>query len=322
MNERFSSNFAPHLEIMIKQKHNAGFSLKYMDQHLNDFDTFCKDCFPNKRTLDKELVETWIYQTESKSIQEIQKRFRTMVHLGNYMLSIGTDAYIAKNKLKRTKPAEPHIFTNAQLEEFFRCCDSFKQVKYPPYRHLVAAVIFRVIYCCGLRNSEACHIKCCDINLQDCTIKIYESKGHKNRIVYMSEDLKNLCLKYDSVMEKALPGRAYFFPSSRADHYNNTTVCKLFDTILKKTSFSEKTSKKPTCHGLRHTFAVNSMRQCIARGEDFDILIRYLSRYMGHSCPQNTMYYLHMAVNLVPEIRKMAKGYEDILNGVAYVEEY
>ena len=116
-------------------------------------------------------------------------------------------------------------------------------------------------------------------------------------------------------------GREFFFPSSRISYYNNTSICKLFDSILNKTSFNGKTSKKPTCHGLRHTFAVNSMRKSITDGENFD-MIRYLSRYMGHSCPQNTMYYLHMVVNLVPEIRKMAKGYEDILNGVAYVEEY
>ncbi|SEN68403.1 Phage integrase family protein [Mesobacillus persicus] len=141
-------------------------------------------------------------------------------------------------------------------------------------------------------------------------------------MVYMSADLTELCRKYDSIMETKNPGREYFFPSSRAANYNNTSVCRLFDNILRKTSFFEKTSKKPTCHGLRHTFAVNSMRKCIEDGENFNIMIRYLSRYMGHSCPQNTMYYLHMVVTLVPEIRKMAKGYEDILNGVAYVEEY
>jgi len=318
----FSSNFAHYMESMVREKRNAGFSLKYMDKHLDEFDCFCRNHFPDKYSLDKELVEAWVYQTESKSIQEIQKRFRTMMHLGNYLLPLGIGAYIAKTTLKKAKPEEPHIFTDAQLEEFFQFCDGFKAVKYPLYRHLVAPVMFRIIYCCGLRNSEACHLKRCDINLQDGIIKIYESKGHKNRVVYMSDDLIELCRKYDSAMMAMNPGSEYFFPSSRADCYNNTSVCKLFDSILKKTSYYGKTSKKPTCHGLRHTFAVNSMRKCIADGEDFDIMIRYLSRYMGHSCPQNTMYYLHMAVTLVPEIRKMARGYEDILNGVAYVEEY
>jgi integrase/recombinase XerD len=322
MTKEFSSNFAKYIEGMAKEKHNSGFSLKYMDKHLAEFDCFCMEHFPDKDSLDKELVEAWVYHTKSKSVQEIQKRFRTMMHLGNFMLPLGGVVYVAKNIFKRAKPEEPHIFTDVQLTEFFQLCDGFKAVKYPPYRHLVTSVMFRMIYCCGLRNSEACHLKCCDINPRDGTIKIYESKGHKNRVVYMSDDLTELCRKYDSTMVTMNPERVYFFPSSRKCYYNNTSVCKLFDNILNKASFYGKTSKKPTCHGLRHTFAVNSMRKCIAEGENFDIMIRYLSRYMGHSCPQNTMYYLHMAVNLVPEIRKMAKGYEDILNGVAYVEEY
>lgn len=279
--------------------------------------------FPDKVSLNKELVESWVYHTKLKSMQEMQKRFRTMIHLGNYMLPLKSGTYIAKNMIKSVKPKEPHIFTDVQLVEFFQLCDDFEAVKYPPYRHLVAPVIFRMIYCCGLRNSEACNLKCYDINLQDGTIKIYESKGHKSRMVYMSDDLINLCRNYNAIMNILNPKRKYFFPSARSDCYNNTSVCRLFDSILNKTSFYAKTSKKATCHGFRHTFAVNSMRKCISEEEeDFDIMIRYLSRYMGHSCPQNTMYYLHMVVTLVPEIRKMAKGYEEILNGVTYVEEY
>lgn len=322
MNGKFKSNFAQYIEGMKREKYNSGFSLKYMDKHLDEFDCFCKNYFPDKDLLDKELVEAWVYRTESKSIQELQKRFRTMMHLGSYMLPLRGETYIAKNKLKRAKTKEPHIFTDAQLEEFFRVCDSFKAVKFPPYRQLVTSVLFRLIYCCGLRNSEACNLKCSEINLKDGVIKILESKGHKNRVVYMSDDLTRLCRKYDSAIETMNPGREYFFPSTRSANYNNTSICRLFDSILKQTSFFMRTSKKPTCHGLRHTFAVNSMRKCIEDGENFDIMIRYLSRYMGHSSPQNTMYYLHMVVNLIPEIRRMAKGYEDILNGVAYVEEY
>lgn len=175
-----------------------------------------------------------------------------MKHLGEYMLSLGINSFIVKNNLKQVKSAEPHIFTDNQLKEFFKYCDSVIKLKYPPYRHLIAAVIFRVIYCCGLRNSEACYLKCCDINLNEGTIKIYNSKGFKDRIIYMSEDLKKLCYKYNLVIDRMIPNREYFFPSSKSAHYNNTSVCKLFDSIIKKTSFYGKTSKKPTCHGLRH----------------------------------------------------------------------
>ena len=143
MNKRFTSNFAQYMEGMVKEKHNSGFSLKYMDKHLAEFDCFCRNHFPDKDSLDKELVEAWVYHTKSKSVQEIQKRFRTMMHLGNYMLPLGAEAYIAKNTLKSTKPEEPHIFTDSQLEEFFQLCNGYKVVKYPPYRHLVTSDWFK-----------------------------------------------------------------------------------------------------------------------------------------------------------------------------------
>lgn len=128
MTKGFSSNFAKYMEGMAREKHNAGFSLKYMDKHLDEFDCFCRDHFPDKDSLDKDLVEAWVYHTESKSAQEIQKRFRTMMHLGNYMLPLGVGAYIAKNKLKIAKPEEPHIFTDAQLRSSFNSAMALKQL--------------------------------------------------------------------------------------------------------------------------------------------------------------------------------------------------
>jgi len=122
-------------------------------------------------------------------------------------------------------------------------------------------------------------------------------------------------------MEALLPGREYFFPSQHQKHFINSSICKIFNQVLTQTSFCGKTSKKPTCHGLRHTFAVNSMRQCIARGDNFDGYIQYLSKYMGHKDPQETMYYLHMAVNIIPELRDKAKGFEEAIGGVLYAEE-
>jgi len=152
-------------------------------------------------------------------------------------------------------------------------------------------------------------------------VKIIGSKGHKDRIVYLAPDLLELCGKYDAAMEIPLPGREYFFPSQHHKHFINTSICRLFDELLAKASFYGKTSKKPTCHGLRHTFAVNSMRQCIANDENFDSYIQYLCKYMGHKNPQETMYYPHMAVNIIPELREKAKEFDDVIGGVAHVEE-
>jgi len=42
---------------------------------------------------------------------------------------------------------------------------------------------------------------------------------------------------------------------------------------------------------------------------------------MGHKNPQETMYYLHVATNIIPVLKEKAKGFEDIIGGVLYAEE-
>jgi integrase len=315
------SHFAQHLAEMIEVKRNSGFSLCYMDAHITEFDTFCCDNFPEKHQLDQELAESWIYDTVSKSRRELDRRIRTMRHLANHLISLGISAHLCPIRIRIPKSPAPHIFTDEQLAEFFRACDSFELVAFPRYRHILFPTMFRMIYCCGLRNSEACNLKRGDINLNKGTIIVNGSKGHKDRVVYLASDLLELCEKYDAAMEHLLPGREYFFPSHHNKHFVNTSLCRIFNEILAKCSFYGKTSKKPTCHGLRHTFAVNSMRQCIANGDNFDTYIQYLSKYMGHANPQETMYYLHMVINIIPELRAKAKGFEDVIGGMVRAEE-
>jgi len=111
-------------------------------------------------------------------------------------------------------PPTPHIFTDEQLEEFFRVCDSFEPVAFPRYRHILFPAMFRVIFCCGLRNSEVCNLKRSDVNLKNGSIKVIGSKGHKDRVVYLAPDLLELCEKYDAAMEPLLPGRKCFFQAN------------------------------------------------------------------------------------------------------------
>ena len=321
MSTELKSYFSPYLEEMMAIKRNSGFSLAYMDSHIASFDRLCYEKYRDKHLLDRELAEAWIYDTQTESRRELNRRVRTMRHLANHLISIGITAYFCPIRIRILKPPQPHIFTDEQLSEFFRICDSFEPMAFPKYRHILLPTMFRLIYCCGLRNSEACNLKRGDVNLNNGAIKILDSKGFKDRVVYLTSDLLKLCSKYDNEMERLLPEREYFFPSQHHKHFINTSICRLFDEILKRTSFYGKTSKKPTCHGFRHTFAVNSMRQCIASGENFDSYILYLSKYMGHKSPQETMYYLHMVINVIPELRKKSKGFEDVIGGVYYAEE-
>ena len=70
-----------------------------------------------------------------------------------------------------------------------------------------------MIYCCGLRPIEARRLRRKDVNLFNGTVNILESKGHKDRIVVLSEDMLELCRNYGQCVETIYPDRKYFFPS-------------------------------------------------------------------------------------------------------------
>ena len=315
------SGFAPDIENMWKVLHNIGLELKYMNVFLEEFDEYCSLYFPDIAVLTEEAAEKWIHDYCTVSKQQMDKRVRTMKHLGRYQRSIGKDAYMPLYRIKPDVPEEPYLFTEVQLINFFAAADSMQSHRRSSNKEFIFSVMFRLIYCCGLRSSEVCNLRIRDVDLQKGTLSIYHSKGYKDRIVYMNGDIMELCTQFDLYYSRRLPDREYFFqPSYTKKHYINTDVCDIFDGILKKMGFYSSLKKKPTTHGLRHLFAVNSMKKCLEAGGNFNNWIQYLSRYMGHSGIEETMYYLHMTAQLFPAyeagIKKLAEGI-----GVSHVED-
>lgn len=66
------------------------------------------------------------------------------------------------------------------------------------------------MYTCGLRSGEVRALQRNLFNPLERTLFIKESKGHKDRLIYMAEDVCRLITKYDLILESIYPGREYF----------------------------------------------------------------------------------------------------------------
>ena len=318
----YSSKFAADMEDMLTTLHNSGLQLGYINYFLSDFDKFCADCFPHDDILTADIAETWIRNGNLQSKAHMSRRVRTMKHLGIYQQSLGKPSYVIAYAVHYDKSEEPNLFSDEQLTEFFEKVDTqITTTKTYPHSNIIFPVMFRLIYCCGLRSSEACNLKVKDVDLTKGSLSIYNSKGFKDRMIFMSDDVSDLCARFNEYYSRVIPGRTHFFqPSSIKSCYKSYRVGKIFDTILKKTSLSNTSGKKYTAHGLRHLFAVQNIKKCVEQGENFGNWMQYLRKHMGHKHIRYTMYYLHITSQLFPVYSDKLRQLEEGI-GVVYAEE-
>lgn len=199
----------------------------------------------------------------------------------------------------------PHIYTRDELSVFFSAADRFEYHDKSPARHLVIPVIFRVIYCCGLRPGEARKLRTEDVCLKTGAIKIIESKGHKDRVVVLADDVLALCRNYRRQVERVFPSCEYFFPNYGGGGLKKSWLDKIFWRCWDMAGRTEFSGNRPRCYDFRHTFATNCLCRWMREGKDLTACLPYLSAYLGHVQLSDTAYYVHLVPEYFPQMARM-----------------
>ena len=176
-----------------------------------------------------------------------------------------------------------------------------------PVRHLVIPTLVKLLYCCGLRPSEARKLLRENVDLNKGRLNIIESKAHKSRIVMMSDDVTEMLREYDAAVSAIMPERALFFPDSHDRVYTKAWLDKTFRIALKKAGIQSAGKQNPRPYDFRHTFATHRLYLWMHEGKDLAAMLPYLSAYMGHAQLSDTYYYIH----LVPGLFEEMTGFDD-----------
>ena len=72
------SLFYDDIVAVMKTLRNQGFQLLYLEKFLEEFEAYCLVNHPKKSVLTYEIAEGWIYNYETTSKQQLDKRVRTM----------------------------------------------------------------------------------------------------------------------------------------------------------------------------------------------------------------------------------------------------
>lgn len=316
----YRSSLGKHIRRFVEQKRAVGHPYISSESILLDFDTMLMEEFPETDCISKKICNSWIDRKKSKP-KSLRHNVSAVRQLAKYLNGYGIFAYIIPATIPSGREKfEPHIFTDIEKTAFFASIDKCPWRKVSPYRCYVVPMIFRLIYCCGLRSSEARMLKTSDIDLITGKIIIRESKGWRARVIYASLDLLENLKEYNTLIEQHLPKREPFFPNRDGNFYGERILGewfhKFWDLLPEAAAV---TGSSPRVHDWRHTHLTDRLNLWVQEGRDINALYVYLSEYAGHSSFAGTDYYLHLLPSFYPELEKlMAPVNKDILPEVPY----
>lgn len=304
--ETYHSGLGSKIDAFVQQKRAAGSVYVGSARILNRFDEMVARRFPQENTLTKEICDAWIEECLSLHQNTLVRRMSPVRQLAKYLQGLGEKAYVIPKKIpyKQVK-YDPHIFTEGELKAFFGAIDCCVPSPYAPWRCYVIQTMFRLLFSCGLRSSEARLLRTSDVDLQTGKVIIRESKGWEARVIYVAQDMLEMMQRYDSIMEAKLPNREVFFPNSKGGFYRSSTIGNWFHEfwdLLPQAKIAKGNS--PRVHDFRHTFCVYRLNQWICEGRDANALYPYLSEFVGHTRFEDTSYYLTLSEPFYPQFHE------------------
>lgn len=284
---------------MLSFRKSVGYATATYKSSLTPFIEYCGVGYPKADCLTKDMVDDWLQYYPYKTDNTRAAFISLLRQYTKFINALGKMAFIPDDDYTITRqPFIPYSFTDNELLTFFDTVDQTRPSRVKKiHRELVLPVIFRMMYCCGMRPSEPLLLRSEDVDLVAGSIYIRQTKRHKDRYVILSDDMRELCTSYYMLSERG----DWFFQKGDGKPYRTSWMTVQFHNCWELSGLEKYGNPRP--YDFRHAFATRNLMRWVDEGKDIMNLISYLGTYMGHAELSSTLYYIH----LLPErVRKSA----------------
>ena len=298
-----NSVFKNYIKEFIEYKRSNGYDYISEEYNLKNFDQYLSN-HVTELNLTKEIIHDFI---DSKNVKSSTKsKYASVIReFCRYLLLFyDLDIYIInEKKYPRHYDFEPYIYSEAEIVNFFKAIDLLNN----DIRKKDLKLIFEILYCSGLRISECLNIKINNIDFNNNSIKIVNTKNNLDRIIVISDNLMNKIIKQKNNSD-------YLFINPYTNKpYTKSIISVQFLKILFKAGI-KRHDNGPTIHSFRHTFAVKSFIKAINEKRNLNEFLPYLSTYLGHKSLESTEKYLRLIPSELSQIRRRVEVHNIIPN--------
>jgi integrase/recombinase XerD len=223
--------------------------------------------FTEPAKINEENIKSWLMK--SKSINGIKHRLSALKLF--YKLTIKQPMKFKHIQYPKSEKKLPRVVDKDFLIEKIKAIQNLKH-----------KAIIMLAFSTGMRVSEVCNLLISDIDSKRMIITIRQSKGRKDRIVPLSENVLKILREYYTAHKP----KEYLFNGQFEPRYSERSC----NQIVKK-----YISDDFHFHMLRHSSATSLLEA----GTD----LRIIQKILGHSSTKTTEIYTHVSTNLLHKVQ-------------------
>lgn len=315
MNE-FQGIFKDELNSFVEYKMNNGFNYKSIINKLKNFDKYTIEVNLSKKELTKELLIEYIYHYKSIKSSTKGSIVSAIRQFAIYLNIIDIPAFVfPESYFDNKRNFKPYIYSKDEIKRLFIAIGDCNLKKYPKKQEQIRLIILLLVKT-GMRIGEVLTIKRCNIDYENNTILLENTKNNCDRLIVINEKLKIDLKIFDEQYNKSYE---YYFENGNKKTYSVGCIYAIFRKILFKAKIMH-TDNGPRLHDLRHTFCTNSLKQAIDNNIDLNSFMPILSAYVGHKDLNSTYKYLHLTYEVYDDIREKIKDIITIERDINYEE--
>ncbi len=247
-----------------------------------------------------------------------ERKHQTLKGFFKYLVSRGhlTASPLPEPGPRISRSFQAYIYSRDELQRLLDATYILETSRFP-LQPLTFRSLLLVLCSAGLRPGEGLRLRCCDVDLSDRVLAIWDTKFFKSRLVPIGADLtKALDIYYRARQHLPMPAesRSAFFATREGNAISLARLEAVFARLRQHTGICRPPDARwqPRLQDMRHSFAVHRLITWYREGADVQACLPLLATYLGHVNISGTQAYLSMTPELLAEASMLFDRYAAI----------
>ncbi len=247
-----------------------------------------------------EAVLAWAVQPTDADPRWWDHRLTTVRMFAAYLQTLDPRVEVPPVGMIRCRPqrATPYLYTDAEIAALIVAAKTLRR----PLRAATFATLIGLLAATGMRVGEVIGLDRHDFDSTSGTLTVRDTKFGKSRLIPVHPTTVNAVTGYLRRRDELLPAAASpaLLVSLRGTRLRYNDVWRTVHHVTGQAGLTARSAScRPRTHDLRHSFAVATVLDGYARGDDVQALLPRLATYLGHADPKHTDGYMSAAPELM-----------------------